>query len=109
MILTELQDGMLTHYLQQAGQSDVNVERRIEREPFDMRSQAENFWRQIAPELTPPERTQVALIFGGHRQTDATLRAFKALMKVNDAHGWNAETTGFVNTTFGRLIFLGDE
>jgi hypothetical protein len=32
-----MQDGMLAHYLGQAGASDVNVEARIEREPFDYR------------------------------------------------------------------------
>ena len=32
-----LQDGMLTYYLGQAKMADVNVERRIEREPFDYR------------------------------------------------------------------------
>jgi hypothetical protein len=35
----DLQDGMLAHYQQQAKASDVNVERRLEREPFD--------WRQM--------------------------------------------------------------
>ncbi len=33
----DLQDGMLAHYLSQAGASDVNVEKRLAREPFDYR------------------------------------------------------------------------
>ncbi len=33
----DLQDGMLAYYLSQAGQSDVNVECRIDSEPFDFR------------------------------------------------------------------------
>jgi hypothetical protein len=33
-----LQDGLLAYYLAQVGASDVNVERRLEREPFDYRS-----------------------------------------------------------------------
>lgn len=32
-----LQDGMLAHYLAQAGSADANVARRIEKEPFDFR------------------------------------------------------------------------
>jgi hypothetical protein len=32
-----LQDGMLAYYLGQAKMADANVERRIEREPFDYR------------------------------------------------------------------------
>jgi hypothetical protein len=32
-----LQDGMLRHYLAQVQSSDVNVERRIDAEPFDYR------------------------------------------------------------------------
>lgn len=32
---TSLQDGLLKFYLSCAAASDVNVERRIEREPFD--------------------------------------------------------------------------
>lgn len=31
----DLQDGMLAHYLSQARASDVNVESRLDREPFD--------------------------------------------------------------------------
>jgi len=31
----DLQDGMLAHYQEQAKASDVNVEKRIEREQFD--------------------------------------------------------------------------
>jgi hypothetical protein len=34
----DMQDGMLAHYLGQAGASDANVEARIEREPFDYRN-----------------------------------------------------------------------
>lgn len=32
-----LQDGMLAHYNEQARASDVNVEARLDREPFDFR------------------------------------------------------------------------
>ncbi len=35
---TSLQDGMLLHYQSQARASDVNVEARLEREPFDYRA-----------------------------------------------------------------------
>jgi hypothetical protein len=34
----DMQDGMLAHYLAQAKAADVNVEARIDREPFDFRS-----------------------------------------------------------------------
>ncbi|HET6377936.1 MAG TPA: hypothetical protein VFG05_06465 [Methylocella sp.] len=33
-----MQDGMLTHYLSVAPLADTNIERRIEREPFDFRN-----------------------------------------------------------------------
>lgn len=33
----DLQDGMLAYYLSQAQASDVNVEARLDREPFDYR------------------------------------------------------------------------
>jgi hypothetical protein len=32
-----MQDGILAHYLGQAGASDANVEARLEKEPFDFR------------------------------------------------------------------------
>jgi hypothetical protein len=37
----DLQDGMLAYYLEQAKASDVNVEARLEREPFDFRCVSE--------------------------------------------------------------------
>jgi hypothetical protein len=34
-MIGDLQDGMLSYYLEQAKASDVNVEKRIDSEPFD--------------------------------------------------------------------------
>ncbi len=34
--LGDLQDGLLAHYQEQARASDVNVEARLEKEPFDV-------------------------------------------------------------------------
>ena len=65
--LGDLQDGMLAHYLTQVGASDVNVEARLEREPFDYREMLHqkalrragelNVEAQTPPELTWPRRT----------------------------------------------------
>ena len=41
----DLQDGMLSYYLEQAKASDVNVEKRIDSEPFDYRDYV---WVDIA-------------------------------------------------------------
>lgn len=38
----DMQDGMLAHYLGQAGSADANVETRIEKEPFDFRDCMKN-------------------------------------------------------------------
>jgi len=38
----DLQDGMLSYYLSQAGQCDANVDHRLDREPFDFRDLMKN-------------------------------------------------------------------
>ena len=46
----DLQDGMLAHYLLQAMASDVNVEARLDREPFD--------WRAHKGEMIMPSKSK---------------------------------------------------
>ena len=45
----DLQDGMLTHYLEQAKFSDANVEARIAREPFILDLKAIEMATKLAP------------------------------------------------------------
>ncbi len=49
----DLQDGMLLHYLEQVKTSDVTVEARIEKEPFDFR------WVNYG--VTPPDRIAIGI------------------------------------------------
>jgi hypothetical protein len=53
-----LQDGLLAHYMEQATASDVKVEARIEREPFDLRNilmSGSNAIKALSPDPSRPE------------------------------------------------------
>lgn len=41
-----MQYGMLAHFLEQAAHADLNIERRIEEEPFDFREMTSGAKRQ---------------------------------------------------------------
>jgi hypothetical protein len=53
-----LQDGMLAYYLGQAKMADANVERRIEREPFDYRRHVLDWHEQGPRKPAAPKRRQ---------------------------------------------------